>query len=683
MQFLRTRTVDTVRYLEFDTTFAQGDPAELFEALVDALADNNIRAVVVLGFRGFWLGHETCVHRHDDIVPVLWRLVEAIEKADKPVISYAAKTLSGYAAEIAFACDARIFAPKTKVSFNPSVTWAFSNTGAVQRLARLMPVDCAASLILQSKSVQIEDTRLSRLCSFVTADPVEQAVQDYLKINQMDRRASQCGVLPENGTEYQAALTAVREWTEIGEVLGGQAYVECLEAAQVLPFEQGVYFETARAELITGSETAQVRRYNHANRSRIRVENLLRAESKYAIALMPGSPFAHDFADYVLAFGSEVFLLDIGRQAVTKFIEATRARFQQLVSRGRISSETAIKRQQRIKIVDPEVCVGAFDLVFDFSAPLGDGELPMPDHIAATLKPDGMFATHHTGAALKERARLGENCDQIVGLSVFAPFRKYETVEILARVLTSESALVTLENFLTKIGKLPIRFNSVRKFKGYRIINAARFAADWLVLSGLSPNLIDLAMIDEGFELGIYPQQDREGLEVCRQRQFNWRERNFALFGYPFVIDPFIEAGRLGVEHGTGIYGYDEHGQIISYDETAQAIISKLQNKEPYNPAVSTWDVATIIKDAMALEAIKMFASGTILDARNFDYMMTASYGIPEHIGGPFYYIDQSGLSAFRERVREYSAAGNVFWYVEPLLDDLIEFGGRASDLRA
>jgi 3-hydroxyacyl-CoA dehydrogenase len=353
------------------------------------------------------------------------------------------------------------------------------------------------------------------------------------------------------------------------------------------------------------------------------------------------------------------------------------------VNKGRITQEIAIKRQNRIKIAEPEVCVSAFDIVFDFSGPLKDGESLLPEQIAATLKPEGMFATHHTGRVLKERTRSGISSDQIVGLSVVSPFRKYETVEILARVLTSEASLATLESFLTKIGKLPIRFHSVRKFKGYRIINAARFAADWLVLSGLSPNLIDLAMIDEGFEFGIYPQQDHEGLEICRERQFNWRERNFALFGYPFVIDPFIEKGRLGAKTGTGIYGYDAQGQITSFDETAQAIIAKLQNKEPYNPAVSSWDVATIIKDAMALEAIKMFASGTILDARDFDYMMMASYGIPEHIGGPFYYADQGGLTMFRERIREYYAAGNVFWYVEPLLDDLIQYGGQASDLRA
>src|SRR5436190_3626375 len=179
--------------------------------------------------------------------------------------------------------------------------------------------------------------------------------------------------------------------------------------------------------------------------------------------------------------------------------------------------------------------------------------------LAKVLKADAILASNTSSLTLTQIAMVTPRPERFVGLHFFNPVPVMKLCEIVRTLMTDESALGEVTEFVKAIGKEPVQCKDNSGFIVNRLLVPYLLDAIRAHEEGVgSVEDIDKAMqLGCGYPMGPLTLLDYVGLDttyyIANIMFEEYREKRFAP---PALLKQMVQAGRYGRKSGRGFYDY-------------------------------------------------------------------------------------------------------------------------------
>lgn len=349
-----------------------------------AAADGTLRAVVLTGAGAqFSAGADIAEMGAARAVPDLPALCLRIENFSKPVVAALQGAALGGGLELALAAHYRIAAEAAQVGLPEVRLGILPGAGGTQRLPRLIGAAQALRLILGGDRIAaVEALALGLLDHVVEGNLTKAAVAAAVRLAQGDWQGLRAGLRRDGMRDALVFQTAIRQARSAltGPLPAPARIVDCVEAAALLPYDQGLAFERVAFDDLLASPEAQALRHAFAVERRAAFPPPGLAAIAPAplthVAILGASALAAEVAQAALSAGLRVTLVDPQRDPLVQVVEKIAAAQELAVADGRLAAETRDADWARLA---PSVTVGA--------AAAADLVLHLPE--AAFASPEG------------------------------------------------------------------------------------------------------------------------------------------------------------------------------------------------------------------------------------------------------------------------------------------------------
>lgn len=323
----------------------------------------------------------------------------------------------------------------------------------------------------------------------------------------------------------------------------------------------------------------------------------------------------------------KVVILGSGNEAMTLAVALMRPGFETVLTEpdadaaeraqfmlGRLQ-EVADPNVSLPRIVDTDHRIDLADIVFE--AMEGTPE-QRARSLAGRLKnlPDQvLLTTANPDAALSDR---------LIGFRLYAPARMRRLVEITP---VSDGDLTAAFDLARAMGRVPVLCPAGRPSIGKRLQRRFYQEAESLLLQGAIPHELDEALVQIGFDMGVFEVQDLIGLDVA------YRDRRRT--GHPAVVcDRMVEEGRLGKMAGVGWYRYPGGGGAVIDPLVEDLISEEARFAGVEMRAISARDMQQSLVQALTDEGLAILADGTAATAADINMVAIHGLGYPSAKGG-------------------------------------------------
>lgn len=272
-----------------------------------------------------------------------------IENFPKPVIVALNGSTLGPGLELALAAHGRIASPAAQLGLPEIGLGLVPEAGATQRLPRLVGAAAALKLMLEPAPISaaqaltiglvdevVEGDLRAEACAF--AERMAAALRGAAPLKTADRRDGL-----RDGRGFQAAVAAARARYAASPLPAPLHLVACVEAAQLLPLEQGLAFEAAAYETLIATPQAQGLRHAFQAERRAMLPPAVLARTAPAklesIAVWGASDPAAAVVLQALAAGLRVSLIEPARDALVGALQKIAAQQEAAVAEGRMTPE--------------------------------------------------------------------------------------------------------------------------------------------------------------------------------------------------------------------------------------------------------------------------------------------------------------------------------------------------------
>ncbi len=192
--------------------------------------------------------------------PSLSEVCAAVEAMPCPVVAALQGAVVGPGAELALAAHARVMLDGARMVWPEVGLGLVPEAGTTQRLPRLVGVAEALDILLRARAVTATEAVAIGLADrVVEADLLPAALQEVRRLGGA-RPVCQRFVPAADFAAAQAAVVAARSEAARGILPAPARIIDCVEAAMVLPFENGVALEAvAREDLEESAESLGLR----------------------------------------------------------------------------------------------------------------------------------------------------------------------------------------------------------------------------------------------------------------------------------------------------------------------------------------------------------------------------------------------------------------------------------------
>lgn len=329
-----------------------------------AAADDRLRAVVLTGTGAqFSAGADIAEMGAARALPDLPALCLRIENFSKPVVAALQGLALGGGLELALAAHYRIAAEAVQVGLPEVRLGILPGAGGTQRLPRLIGAAQALRLILGGDRIAaVEALALGLLDHVVEDNLTEAAVAAAMRLAQSDWKGLRAGLRRDGMRDALVFQTAIRQARSglTGPLPAPARIVDCVEAAVLLPYDQGLAFERVAFDDLLASPEAQALRHAFAVERRAAFPPPSLAAIAPAplthVAILGATALAAEVARAALSAGLRVTLVDPQRDPLVQVVEKIAAAQELAVAEGRLAAETRDADWARLA---PSVTVGA------------------------------------------------------------------------------------------------------------------------------------------------------------------------------------------------------------------------------------------------------------------------------------------------------------------------------------
>lgn len=324
-------------------------------ALADALdlaEVDNSTAIVLRGEGGLFSAGADIAEFGKDVakdgrpVPSLAELCLRIEEMEKPVVALLSGAALGGGLELALAAHLRLAEEAVQLALPEVLLGLLPGAGGTQRLPRMTGAEVALDLMLSGRVIgAAEAVAMGIVDRVVTGDAVAEARAAALALAGTDglRRAGERREGLRDVAAYRAAVAAARSAQRTERLPAPGRIVDCVEAALLLPYAQGLAFEAAAfGDLMETPESAGLRRVFRAERLARKLPAAVQgvtAPLPQRVAVWGAEGEGAEIARAALQAGFSVQLADPSREALVAALERIAAAQEADVAAGRMSAE--------------------------------------------------------------------------------------------------------------------------------------------------------------------------------------------------------------------------------------------------------------------------------------------------------------------------------------------------------
>ena len=276
----------------------------------------------------------------------LGALCTMIENFPKPVVAAINGHAVGGGLELALAAHVRLAELTAQMGLPEVHLGILPGAGGTQRLPRLVGAGPALQIMLESKPITAPQALAIGLIDGVVKSDLRDNAITYAAtlVGKPPRRTADCRDGLRDPAAYRAAVVARRKQFAGARLPAALRIVDCVEAAQVLPIEQGLAFESAAFDnLVNTPEARGLRHAFMAERRALFVPEGLAAAAPPAVQRLGfwgGGDRVGDVIVQALAAGLQVSLIDPRREVLLATLERIAARQETAVADGRMTAQS-------------------------------------------------------------------------------------------------------------------------------------------------------------------------------------------------------------------------------------------------------------------------------------------------------------------------------------------------------
>lgn len=628
-----------------------------------ALADPAVHAVVLMGGgRHFSAGAD--IKEFDSAVEAspLPDLVNAIERAAKPVVAAIQGTAAGGGLELALGCHHRVAEDGAQMSLPEVTLGILPGAGGTTRLPRLVGVEAALDIILNGRRVEAAEAAALRLVDEVAPKGtlLDRALALAGRVAHAFPRRTRDLPVPPPPPDLAARIEADLRRTARGRK-APQAAFDCVLRAAAMPFDQALRAEReAFMTLVGGDEARALRHMFFAEREAQKFEELTKGTTMRAVRRVGVVGFGTMGAGIAMAFsnaGYPVMVTDATQDAVDRGLEKVRSTYDDAVRRGRLTAAEGAARTELVRGSSDFSMLSDADLVVE--AVFEDMEVKQQvfRRLDETCGERAILATNTSTLDVNRLAEETKDPSRVLGLHFFSPANVMKLVEVVRPATVSPNVLASCLDVVKRIGKLGVVVGVCDGFVGNRMLYAYRRQADFLLEEGATPAQIDGALREFGFAMGPFQVSDLAGLDISwrvRQRQAATRPKHLR---YSPIADRLCERGRLGQKTGAGWYRYEKGSRTALPDPEVEALIREVSAELGFTRReITATEILERCLGALVNEGALILEEGVAARAGDIDVIWVHGYGFPRHRGGPMHWADAYGVATLASAVEKMHA---------------------------
>lgn len=682
---IHSSRIDDVAVITFSNppvnvlSIAKGVVSALGAAVRQNLADPQIAALIIQGAgKHFSAGADLADLEHrDDTLERLRELIDAVERAEKPVVMAMHGLALGGGLEFAMGGHYRICTPEAQFGLPEVKLGLLPGGGGTQRLPRLVGASFARDMMLGGQSITADTALANGLVDRITAgDLQEEAVRFAMKCKTWGPKRT-CDLETVMGDGGKARVPAPGR----GAPSQAPTFINlCIDAAMDKNFNDGMELEGCLFEELRRSDAScGLRHVFFGQREVAHIPGEDGRQNKHPITLVGvvgAGLMGTGIATALINAGLKVELVEPNAPVIEKSLAAIRGALQRDVGKGRISQK---KADERLDLLSPRremAGLGEVDLVIE--AVFED--MAVKREVFAELdrrtKPAAILASNTSTLDLDAIAAFTGRPDRVVGLHFFSPANVMKLLEIVRGARTSAETLAAAMQFARAIGKIGVVSGVCDGFIGNRMFEEYLRQAYFLLEEGALPQQIDAALEAFGMAMGPFKVMDLAGQDIGwsirKRRAVEQPDRP-----YSKIPDLVCEMGRYGQKTGAGFYAYPD-GRTAQIDPVIDSLVMDYSFRlGSRRPRIEDAEIVERCIYALVNEGAKILDEGIAYRAVDIDMVYAFGYGFPETRGGPMFYADRVGLRRVLDRIRHF-AAGEKGWAWEPaaLLTQLAQSDG-------
>ena len=669
--------------------FSVGVPRGIMDALADAAADDEVRAVVVAGSgRTFIAGADIKrLGAWPEGEPNLRDAIVACEASEKPVVAAIHGHALGGGLELAMACHYRVCTADARLGQPEVIIGVPPGAGGTQRLPRLVGVEKALRMILSGTPIAgSEAARIGLVDRAVEGGLIDEALAfaaerarsggPHPKVRDRQARLDDPGIFDATRKQIERRARGRR---------APYACIECVEAAVQLPFDEGLAREYEVFDVqVRSPEAAALRHVFFAERQIGKVPGVgkdvaLRDIREGAVigAGTMGSGIAMNFANA----GIPVKLFDVGREQIDGAMAAIERNYASTVSKGRLSEKAMGERLARITPVLELDAVASADFVIEAVFEEMALKLETFARLDEICKPGAIIASNTSYLDVNRIAAATARASQVLGTHFFSPANVMRLLEVVRTDSVGDEVLATALALGRRMGKVPVVSGVCHGFIGNRMLEGYLREAVFLVEEGALPQDVDRVLTDFGFPMGPFAVSDLAGLDIGwrsrREHRAAEDERRYS----GTIGDRLCERGRFGQKTGSGYYRYESGSRAPIPSPEVEALIMEVSAELGIERrAIADDEILSRCIYPLVNEGANVLDEGVALRAGDIDIVWLNGYGFPGHRGGPMHYADSIGIEGIYRSVCRYHDTHGAWWEPSPLLRRMAEEGSTFAE---
>lgn len=666
----------------------------IIEAMQSALDNDKVQAIIITSELAlFSAGADISEFSGGDLSPILPEVLNVIENSTKPVVAAINGGAFGGGLEVALACHYRITTTHNSVGLPEVHLGILPGAGGTQRLPRLVSLPKALQMIVTGAPT-----------------PVKAISELFESIVEPDQLLSQAILLAKAAIDKPIPATSLIELSFSDDVeaiceqtkaqLGGKARgfyapikcIEAVKAAFTLPFTQGLVRE---GELFVDCmNTSQARAQQHfffAERAagalpKVAKDTPVRDINKVAIigAGTMGGGIAMNFANA----GIPVVMLELEQAALDKGLALIRRNYENSAKKGKLTLEKVEQLMALLSGTTSYNDLSDVDLVIEAVFEKMSVKKQVFEALDKVVKPSAILASNTSTLDLDEIAACVSRPQNVIGLHFFSPANVMKLLEIVQGAKTADDVIKTAMKLAKTIKKVGVLVGVCFGFVGNRMIEVYGREAGRLMLEGATPEQIDKVIYDFGLPMGPFTMGDMAGLDIgyfVRQSRQAFISHDPS---YCTVADELVEAGRVGLKAGKGVYLY-EQGSRAPIPDPSVIEIAKRRAKELgiEQRDISDQEILERCIYPLINEGANILSECIAQRSSDIDVIYVYGYGFPVYRGGPMQYADEVGLDTILARMKHYETTlgeyGKHWFTPSPLLEELVQKQQKFASYKA
>ncbi|MBO6585028.1 MAG: fatty acid oxidation complex subunit alpha FadJ [Gracilimonas sp.] len=614
------------------------------------------------------------------------KILNRIAGFSKPIAVAVHGSCMGGGLELSLACHYRVCSDSSKTVFAlPEVKLGIlPGTGGTQRLPHLIGIQNALPYMLTGKNIYTRQAKRMGLVDEVThKDAIEKAAIKGVhkisdgKFDRKDKRPFLHKLLEGNPLGRKVIFSQARKKTA-GQTKGNYPappkIIDAVEYGYKHGLEKGLENETVLfGELGATQESRNLVNLFFGMNASKKVPNpdLVREVKKIGVlgAGLMGSGIAEvsiDKGDY------RVLLKD---QTIENAAEGEKEIWKSLNEKAQkkiISEFERDKTASRVTGVDSYEGFSSVDLVIE--AVFEDLELKqnIVQQIESSSPDHTIFASNTSSLPISKIAEGAQRPENIIGMHYFSPVQKMPLLEIITTDQTADWVTQTAYQVGVNQGKNVIVVNDGPGFYTTRILAPYMNEALVLLDEGASIEFLDKIMKDYGYPVGPMALLDEVGFDVGAHVAETMGPK-FAERGVESSnkADELLDAGYRGRKNKRGMYKYNSGKKKEVNTEIYEYFGGSSRTNRNKETAQQRMALTMINEAAWCLE------EGILKSPEDGDLGAILGLGFPPFLGGPFRYIDQTGVQKVVDQLNEFTEKFGPRFKPAQILVDYAKEGKR------